>query len=205
MSKQALIDLFAEDNAHVEFIRPVVKRIAHNTGMPVHVRIRSARGGRGKAVNEFSLYQKILKKSFPDIEPPDLIVVAVDCNCKGHTSMQRELKSVVDDAYKDRTVLCCPDPHIERWYLADMEAVRTAIGAGSRLPKRKCERALYKNLLAKTVTDAGHPPALGGIEFAEDIVGAMDFYTAGKNDASFHSFIRNFSATFKRVLGLCGA
>ena len=38
----------------------------------------------------------------------------------------------------------------------------------------------------------GHPPTLGGIEFAAELVGEMDLYRAGENEPSLQHFIDDF-------------
>jgi len=54
-------------------------------------------------------------------------------------------------------------------------------------------------MLAETVIKAGHPPSLGGIEFAEEIVREMDFYSAGKTENSFRLFVKNMTSALKRI------
>ena len=43
----------------------------------------------------------------------------------------------------------------------------------------------------KAVREAGHPPTLGGLEFAQELVGAMDLYRASKNDHSLGAFVND--------------
>lgn len=47
--------------------------------------------------------------------------------------------------------------------------------------------------------DAGYPPTLGGIEFAREIVQAMDLYRAKKTDRSLKHFIDDAIAMFRSI------
>ena len=57
---------------------------------------------------------------------------------------------------------------------------------------------LYKSLLVKTMRDAGQIPTLGGIEFAQELVAAMDLYRAAKNDRSFALFLEDMRTALRR-------
>jgi len=52
-------------------------------------------------------------------------------------------------------------------------------------------------MLAEAVADAGHPATLGGIEFARELVDAMNFYRAAKADSSLKHFLDEATARFK--------
>ena len=43
--------------------------------------------------------------------------------------------------------------------------------------------------MSQAVVNAGHPVGLGGVEFAEEIVDAMDLYRAGKSEKSLKLFL----------------
>jgi hypothetical protein len=120
---------------------------------------------------------------------PDLLVVAIDANCLGFTAARQGVARHIEDAFRQGSVIACPDPHVERWYMADPQSFHRVVGVTPRLGKRKCERDVYKQVLAKAVTDAGHPPTLGGIEFAWELVEAMDWFKAGKREPSFKHFL----------------
>jgi hypothetical protein len=98
---------------------------------------------------------------------------------------------------KDRAVIACPDPHIERWFIADPPSFREAIGNQPKPGKKKCDRDRYKTILAKSVREAGHPSLLGGIEFAREIVDSMDLYRAGKADKSLKDFLDQLGQRLK--------
>lgn len=85
--------------------------------------------------------------------------------------------------------MACPDPHVERWYLADPESFKTVVGYRPTIAKKKCARDYYKEVLAKAVRKAGHPATLGGIEFAQELVDDMNLYRACKNERSLKAFV----------------
>ncbi len=198
MSNPVRIDLFAEDRAHEALLVPLIRRIAEEEDMPITIKIRSARGGEGKVLEELKLYQKILASVFRE-SPPDLLVVAIDGNCVSAAKKRQEIEGRTEELFKDRLVAACPDPHIERWYMVDAESFRSVVGAVPNIGKEKCQRAFYKDALARAIQEAGHPSPLRGSEFAADLVKAMDLYRAGQEDSSLQGFIDALRSAFKRL------
>jgi hypothetical protein len=189
MSDMRTIDLFVEDRAHEEFLKALVQRLAREASLAIEVRVRSARGGHGLALKELGLYQHGVEKGLAGLTQPDVLVVGIDANCRPFSEARKSVEDSIAPAFKNTTAIACPDPHVERWYLADPESFKEAVGKQPRLGRKKCERDLYKNRLAQAVAAAGHPPTLGGLEFAQDIVEAMDLYRAGKNERSLKHFL----------------
>lgn len=99
-----------------------------------------------------------------------------------------------------RTVCAVPDPHIERWLLVDSAAFKTVFGRGCDAPDQKCERARYKKMLIDAIRASGVIPSLGGIEFSEDIVLAMDIPRACGADASLARLVEELRAVLKEWL-----
>src|SRR5574341_986424 len=184
MAKSLVVDLFAEDYAHEAFLSAVIRRIALAEDIAVTLRTRWARGGHGRALSELATYQKMVQKGQVGLELPDLLVVAVDANCQNVNKARKAVEAKIEVPFRDRTVVACPDPHVERWFLADPASFAQVVGARPSVGKRKCERDLYKRMLRKAIVDGGHPVGLGGVEFAEEIVIAMDLYRAGKSEKS---------------------
>jgi hypothetical protein len=197
MSESLLIDLFAEDRAHEELLRPLLERMARECEKDVQVRVRSARGGHGRVLAELRLYQKSMLKKVAGKLLPDVLVVAIDANCESLTAARNHIESALEATFRDRTLRACPDPHIERWYLADLKAFHEVVGITPVVPKNKCERDLYKGILSSAVAEAGHPPTLGGIEFARELAEGMDFFRAGKGDSSLKHFLDETLARFR--------
>ena len=193
-----LLDLFAEDQAHESLIGALIQRIAREEEIQVTCRTRSARGGHARAIKEFQLYQRFISSSRLDVPTPDLIVVAIDTNCSEFSKSRSEIREATLPLYEHRVVPACPDPHVERWFLADPPSFQEVVGAMPRPGRAKCEREYYKNLLATTIRSAGHPSTLGGTEFAPDLADGMDLYRAGKTDSSLKAFLDDYRAALER-------
>lgn len=183
---EAAVDLFVEDRAHEELLTALLRRLAREEGKWLVIRTRSARGGHGRALSELHLYQKTI---LAQQRVPDLLVVCIDGNCKRVTEARKDITQCLDDAIVDRAVVACPDPHVERWYLADPDAFYRVVGRRPSPGRKKCERGHYKSILGTAVRDGGHPPTLGGVEFAAELAAAMDLYRAGKNEKSLGQFL----------------
>ena len=196
MNDPVTADLFVEDRAHEEFLRAAIRRLAREEGKRIRIRPRSARGGHGRAIAELKLYQAAVRSGLLT-DMPDLVFVAIDANCRRLNQAWAEIDDNIEEPFQGRAVIACPDPHIERWYLADPESFVQVVGQRPRLGKKKCERGRYKSILASTIAAAGHPPTLGGIEFAQELVEAMDWYRAGKNDRSLRRFLGDAVARIK--------
>ncbi len=195
MNEPVIIDLFVEDHAHEEFLGPLVCRVAEEETVTAEVRIRSARGGHARAIDEFRLYQKLIEKK-PALSPR-FVVVGIDGNCATFTKKKAEIRAAASPSFLERLVSACPDPHIERWYLADPDSFHSVVGHRPDVARKKCVRDHYKRVLADAVRKAGHPPTLGGIEFAAELVNAMDLYRAGRQDRSLAAFLEDLRGKFR--------
>lgn len=102
------------------------------------------------------------------------------------------------DPFRQVTAVACPDPHVERWYMADPQSFAEVVGKVPRLRRRKCDRDCYKEMLTRLVAASGHPSTLGGIESAHDLVEAMDLYRAGKNAKSLKHFVDDLRTLLRR-------
>lgn len=124
------------------------------------------------------------------------MVVATDANCQGQNSRIKQICEVTQRV-PVRTVCAVPDPHIERWLLVDSSAFRAVFGRGCDAPDRKCERARFKKMLIDAILRSGVTPSLGGIEFAADLVEAMNVENAVRNDHSLSRFLKDLTAEFE--------
>ena len=186
------IALFGEDVAHRRVIGALVERLADEGGIDARFDWRSAVQGHGRVVQEFRRYLRDLARQGAR---PDPIVVATDANCRGWNERAREIGN--PDALAP-TVLAVPDPHIERWLLLDGAAFKSVFGKGCDAPDRKCDRDRYKQRLAEAIHATGSTPILGGIEFAEDVVQAMDVERAMGADRSLERFVDDLRAAFRQ-------
>jgi hypothetical protein len=130
---------------------------------------------------------------------PRLVVVAIDTNCSSYAETRGQIGNATETPLQGRVVPACPYPHVERWYLADLEGFHSVVGSAPSVPSGKCDQDFYKKLLAGAVMEAGHPATLGGIEFAREIAEAMDFHQAGKADRGLWHFLRDLRAGLKRI------
>lgn len=193
------VDLFAEDRAHEAFISALVRRIFAEEGCPLQLQVRSAVGGHGRAITELKNYQRILLKGLLGLSRPDLVVVAIDANCRGFVDARNDLLGAIDHTAAGEAAVACPDPHIERWFFADPAAFERAVGVQQAPGRRKCDRDHYKRMLREAVDRAGHPPTLDGVEFANDVVREMDLYRAGGNEPSLGALIDGLRAFARRA------
>ena len=145
------IGYFLEDIAHQEFLQTLVERLVAAAAQgPIEVQtdIRNATGGKGQVFEDL---RKFLRDAARERQRRfDLVIVAIDGNCHGYIEVRNQILAKAQQARYPGSVVCAvPNPHIERWYLADPAAVRHALGVDQvpALPRYKCERARYKNAL----------------------------------------------------------
>jgi hypothetical protein len=193
MPRDIDVPIFAEDVAHEFFLSAIVRRIATEIGVATRVRVMSARGGHGRAISELKAHQLALSKTgFCG----GILVVGIDANCSGWAQIRADVAAAVDTSMFTHVAFACPDPHIERWYLSDVQALSARFGREPTLPRKKCGRDIYKQLLKEYLTAAGETVTLGGVEFAEDIVNMMDIYRASRSDAALRSFVGELRSAF---------
>jgi hypothetical protein len=174
-------------------------RIAGEETVDVKVRVRCGRGGHSRAIHEFELYQRLVEKNAGTERLADIVVVGIDGNCTTFSKKREEIASATRDVFGNRVVAACPDPHVERWYLADPDSFHTVVGHRPDVGRRKCARDHYKGVLAAAVRQAGNPPTLGGIEFAAELVSAMDLYRAGRRDHSLRAFVDDLRGKLRQL------
>ena len=155
------IALFVEDNAHREVVGALLRRLANESGLAVHLDWRSAIRGRGRVAQELKRFLNDLARQGGH---PDLIVVATDANCNG---LRQRIREVDPSATVSPVALAVPDPHIERWLLLDGAAFKAVFGKGCRAPDQKCDRGRYKHQLSEAIRANDIVPRLGGIEYAK--------------------------------------
>lgn len=187
MNEILRVDLFVEDSAHESILRSLIERLAQEENYVALCQVRSARGGRPQVFREYKLYHQHLRRNILDI--PDLFVVAIDSNCSTFAKVKKEIEEVTDENYQHLLVCACPDPHIERWYMADPNSFYSVVGYRPSVGAKKCERGYYKQLLRKATLEGGNPITFSGIEFASELASTMDLYQAEKVDTSLKAFL----------------
>jgi len=195
---------FLEDRAQEGFLRALVERVAREEGLPVHALVHDVRSARhgSKAIGEFRRFLVDLRRDRESL--PDLLVVAVDGNCKGYGERATQLRRMLQptDPFGDRVVFAIPDPHIERWYLMDQRALKEATGLerAPEMPPYKCKRSAYKQVLRDALSRPPVHSLLGGVEFAEEIVERMrDLESLRAADASFARLIADLRSALRSL------
>jgi hypothetical protein len=82
--------------------------------------------------------------------------------------------------------------------LVDPRAFQTVFGRVCTVPALKCAKGEYKRLLREEIRQSGIEAPLGGEEYAEDVVRAMDLAQVETREPSLGLFLRNLRALFNR-------
>lgn len=197
---------FLEDLAQEQFIVALVERIASDLSVPARAlshHVRSARGGSLRVIGEFGEFVRDRRKA--GIAGAEMIVVAVDGDCKGSLEMAKQLmKKVKDtDPFRDTLAFAIPDPHVERWYLLDQEALKKGSGLqrGIEPPPYKSKKDYYKTILRNALDGQGILSSLGGSEFGVEIAHNIShLYELGKQDPSFAKFVEDVKRILQRSI-----
>ncbi|HZF11963.1 MAG TPA: hypothetical protein VFE33_24525 [Thermoanaerobaculia bacterium] len=201
MGDRPRIDLYCEDSGHEQFARALLSRIARELGVRLIVQTASGRGGHGRALSEFRAWQRAVAAGGGiGYDIPDLLVLIIDANCTGWTQAHRELVGSIDRHVFPHYAIGCPDPHVERWCFADPRAIQEVLGYPCPADPGKCERDLYKRLLRQTLQNAGQPILTSEMEYAPDLVAAMDLFRAGKTQPSLKHFAEEVRKALQSVL-----
>lgn len=190
------VALFCEDDGHAALLEPLIRRVAAQEGIDVEVEVRNSTGGAAVAL---STLRKYVRDVAAGDEFAQVLVVARDGNCRGYQARRKEILDAVGDKYPGMVVAAIPEPHGERWYLADPAAPARAVdrkGQGD-LPAQKCERLRYKRALREAYQALGIMPPAGGIEYGGAIAEVMDLAVAAKNDPAFGRFLSDLRAALR--------
>lgn len=192
------IGYFLEDIGQERFLKALVNRVAQEMGLPsrrLRHEVRNATGGRGVVLDEL---RRFLRDVNHERERPfALLVVAIDGDCRGYRERRDEIRAIVEQSGYHGLVICAvPNPHIERWYLADPHGLQQVLEVSSipEVPSYKCERGRYKQALRDAIRQTGIIAPLGGLEYGPDIAEILDLYTVGKADAGFKHFLDELQA-----------
>lgn len=199
MEGRVQVEIFAEDRAHEELLKPLLVRVCGEEGFAVSLQVRTGRGGHAKAVDEFERYQTIAGTGKFVRMAPDLPIVAIDGNCTTFGRMKSRIADSTRSAFRHMLVSACPDPHVEKWFLADPDSFHAVVGYRPDVGPDECERNHYKRILRESVARGGHLPTLGGIEFASELAEKMDLYRAGKRDPSLKSFLDDLRSKLRSI------
>lgn len=187
---------FLEDLAQEGFITALIRRVAQEESIAADTLVHDIRSSRGgsRVIPEFKKFIRDTRRvGQADV---DFLVVAIDGNCKGYNQSVKELDGYIesDHPLKGRVLYAVPDPHIERWYLMDQRALKAGIGLtiAPNLPRYKCKREHYKQVINQALKESNVNSLLGGAEYAERIVDNIEnLESLGRQNAGFQSFLEN--------------
>lgn len=194
------VGYFLEDVAHEKFVTALVRRVAVEAGLAtdeLHSIVYNASGGKGQVMHELQRFLRDVQREL--VPPTPILIVTIDGNCRGYVDKRNEIGQLADRyCYRGKLVCAIPDPHIERWYIADPGALQQVLQARTRpeAPAYKCERGRYKRALLDVFADVGVRPLLGGAEYGSDIVAAMDLYAAQRADSALKHFVDQLKDAF---------
>lgn len=193
------IVFFLEDSAQEVFITALVKRLITDEGKHLdHYELLVLNSRGGKSIAAYKDFVRQGKKR--GYLGADLLIVGSDGNCNGFLKRRQQLLDASENITYPEVITAVPDPHVERWYLLDCEALANAAGIPIQVvsPTVKCDKNRYKTLLRKAFTDRGLEPPLGGLEYGALVAESMDIYAAGAIDHSLRDFIEQVRSWLKR-------
>jgi len=190
------VTLFCEDSFHEKFVGAVLQRFQQEHQVGVNARFLSSQGGLPRMHGEFKDFLRDLDREREST--PDAVIVVADANCKGYNERRELMNRVVANypRFEQLVSYAIPDPHIERWMLSDPQAFRNVFGRGCTVPAVNCAKGEYKRLLREEIRQSGIEAPLGGVEYAEDIVRAMDLARVEQHEASLGRFLRGLRGLF---------
>ncbi len=196
MAEARSVAVFCDDRAHEALARAVLARLATEHRVSLDLRFASSRGGHPRVIAELKAFQQQFARRWPGAA--QLLVVMVDANCLGWAQAR---KQCADEARLDlfpHIVVGCPDPHVERWYLADKAAFQAAVGARPEVTQGKCDRDYCKRAFATAVRQAGEIAVPDLYAFAPDIVDHLDLRSPDRLDRSFQAFLSDLRDVFRQ-------
>lgn len=200
MAAKYRVALFLEDAAHEAFVVPLCRRIIKEEGYHVQeIEFLPLKFRGGDAIGSFKRFLKDARKN-PALRF-DLIVVGRDANCKGFVERRDGILRVAQKYGAENVITAIPDPHVERWFMIDMNALRQGSGLNiaGEVPTYKCNKDRYKKLLREAFEQAGVKPPLGGAEYGPLIVEKLDLYAACRLDTGLNKFVEDFRSWLKQL------
>lgn len=204
MVGKVMIAYFLEDIAHEKFLRALVARVAQETGLSnddLMEDVRNATGGSPRAFRELERFLADVQSK--SINPYQILIVAIDSNCDKYIEVRKRITGIINGAnYNSPVVLAIPNPYIERWYVMDPQAFKSATGATvvAKLPRKHRQRVSYKKIIRDALLTAGIRSTLGGAEYGEKVARQIDLYKAGKADNSFGRFVHSLKTEMSKFV-----
>lgn len=189
------LNLFCEDAGHEAFARAFVERVGSDRGIEVSIGVASSRAGLGHMQRELRAYTETLRHRSGT---PDVLVVLADGNAVGPNARRREIEEIPLDAVFPHWVIGTPDPCVEAWLLADPQTLSATFDhpIEDRVSNDADE---LKRLLKNFLVGAGEIVTQGGVEFADEIVGGMSLYRAGRREPTLKRFADDLDAALRDI------
>ena len=198
MAARRQVRLFGEDLGHELVGTALLERLAREEGQSVHVIAESARGGRGRAMAELVAWQRAVQRG-TRTGTGDALVVLIDGNCEGVASTKRQIEQKITPGVWPEVVIGVPDPHVERWLIADPGAFHAVVDAPPPQDPGKCGRDVYKRLIRERMVSAGVPPLSSVLEFAPEIMGRLDLGVASRTQPALGALIDELRRLLRRL------
>lgn len=198
------VGYFLEDRGHESFVRALVARTAREKGFPQEGWVDDVRASTGgKSIQAYREFLKGLRGGVQHL-PFDVLIIASYGNCHGYLERKNQLVGYAQRmklTELDRIVFAIPDPHIERWYMADPKAFNRVFGGGNvpALPAYKCQKSFYKKVMQDAIASSEVTPQFRGYEYGPRIVDEMNLYVTGKEDPSLKHFLDDLADAITRV------
>lgn len=202
MARVLSITVFCEDTAQESLIQALLEKLGRELSVNVEVNpfnISSGSHGKGDTINDLKQYIKIVSRNYSGVSTPDLLVICVDSNCEGYLKTYNDVKIIINEELVPHCAIGCPEPHVEKWYLNDLDAYHSVVGHRPSVQQAKCEKGYYKQILRSSIRKASQPVTSTIEEFADEIIKAMDLFRAGKNDSSFKHFVEEIRDNLKQI------
>jgi hypothetical protein len=187
MAAKYRVALFLEDRAHESFILPLCQRLIQEEGYDLNeIALKPLHSHGGDPMGSFKRFLKDARRN--SALKADLIIVARDANCKGYRERSEAIRRLSEKHSPSPVIPAIPDPHVERWFMIDMNALRQASGLPlvGEAPPYKCDKDRYKKLLREVFRGTGVSPPLGGVEYGPRVVEKLDLYSACRLDTGLN-------------------
>lgn len=190
------VDLFCEDGAHEAAGRALIGRVADDEGVRCTVATRVAAQGIPRVRRELHVFQLAIRRGLA--HTADLLIVLMDANAGSAAERRREVTELIQNDVVPTAVVGCPEPYVERWFLADPGTLKSLFGVTVK-PMPSDARDSWKAALRDALVEAGEVVTQGGAEFAYEIFGAMDLERASRDVPSLGAFVSDLRGALRQL------
>ena len=190
---------YLEDPAQGAFIPALTERLITEENRDIadySLRVLTSSGG-----SSIRAYKDFIKKAkrHKNLDA-NLLIVGSDANCNGFAKRRKQLLEAAKDMPYPHVITAIPDPHIERWYLLDSQALASAAGVAIQAVPlaAKCDKNHYKNMLKTAFANQNLFPPLGGVEYGSLVARRMDLYASGTIDHALRDFVNQVQSWLRQ-------